>query len=61
MLPVPEQPATPPQQPNQVEMLPGLENMDIDTLEDIPDFIGVNEEILSDFNDCAYSVLKYHW
>ena len=41
-------PATPPQQPDQVEMPPELEHMDIDFLEDIPDLINVPKELLLD-------------
>ena len=60
MPPEPKQPALQPPQPNQVVMLPPVsENMDIDIPEDIPDFINIPEEILSDFDAWAHSVPKY--
>ena len=54
-------PATPPPQPNQVEIPPVPENMDIDILEGIPDLIDIPEEILQDFDVWKYSFLEYQW
>ena len=54
-------PATPPPQPNQVEMSPELENMEMNILEDIQDLINIPEEILLDFDAWAHSVLEYQW
>ena len=52
-------PATPPLQPNQLEMLPEPEHMDIDIPEDIADLIDISKEILSDFDAWAQSILEY--
>ena len=54
-------PATPGSQPNQVEMPPEPENLDIDIPEDIPCLINVPEELLSDFDSWAHSVLENRW
>ena len=56
-----EQPATPPPQPNQVEMPPEPENMDIDISEDISDLFDIPEEILSDFDTLEHGVLECQW
>ena len=53
--------ATPPPQPNQVQMSPELEQMDIDIPEHLPDLLDVPEELLSDFDSLAHSVLDYQW
>ena len=53
--------ATPPLQPNQVEMPPEPEHMGIHILEDIPDHISIPEEIISDFDAWTHSVLEYQW
>ena len=53
--------ATPPQQPNQVEMPTEPDLMDIDIPEDIPDFIDIPEEILLDIVAWAHSVLEYQY
>ena len=58
MLSEPEQPAAPTPQPDHVEMSPVSENMDIDIPEDTPDLINIPEEILSDFDAYAHSVLE---
>ena len=49
-------PATLPSQPDQVEMPPKTEHMDIDIQKDIPDLIDVPIEILSDFDSWAHSM-----
>ena len=54
-------PTPPALQPNQVEMPPVPENMNIDIQEDIPDLINIPEEILLDFDAWAHSVLKNQW
>ena len=51
----------PPPQANELEMPPETELMDIDIQEDIPDLIHIPEEILSDFDVWAHSVLEYQW
>ena len=55
------QTATPLPQPDQVEMPPEPEHMNLDIPEDIPDLINIPEEILLDFESWAHSVLKYQW
>ena len=37
------------------------EQMDVDILEDLLDLIDVPEELLSDFDSWAHSVLEYQW
>ena len=54
-------PAIPPLQPNQVEVPPEPEQMDIKIPEDLPDLIKVPKELLSDFDSWANSVLEYKW
>ena len=49
-------PATPPPQPGQVD-----EFMELGTQEDILDLIDIQEEVLSDFDAWAHSVLDYPW
>ena len=56
-----EMPANPLLQPDQVEMPPEPELMESDIPEDIPDLIDIPEEVLSDFNAWAHSVLDYEW
>ena len=50
LLPQPDQglPDTPSQQPNQVEVPPELELMELHVLDDIPDLIDVPKHIVSD-------------
>ena len=52
-------PATPPLQPNQVEICPEPGSMDIDIPEDIPYLINVLEELFLDFDLLAHSVMEY--
>ena len=54
-------PATPPPQSDQIEMAPDHELMELDMLEYIPDFLDVPEEVISDFDVWAQSVLDYPW
>ena len=54
-------PATQPPQSNQMEMPQESEPMDIDIQEDLPDLISAPEELLSDFDSWAHSVLDYQW
>ena len=52
-----EVPVTSPLQPDQVEIPPDYELMDLDILEDIPDLLDVPEDVMSDFDiwgqECA--------
>ena len=50
-------PTPSPLQPNQVEMPPEPELMDIGILEDIPDLMDIPEEVVSDFDVWAHTVL----
>ena len=50
-----------PHQPNQVEVPPEPEQMDIEILNDLPDVINVPEEVLSDLDYWTHSVLEYQW
>ena len=52
-------PAMPPQQPGQVERPPDVLKLDIP--ESIPDLLDVPEEVISDFEAWAQSVLDYPW
>ena len=67
-------PATPPPQPNQVEMLvfpppqpgqveipPEHELMELGIPEDMPDLINFQEEVLWDFDAWTHSVLPHEW
>ena len=56
-----EMPATPAQQSDQVKMLPEPEPMDTGIPGDIPDLIHVPKEILWDSDAWAHSVLEYQW
>ena len=56
-----EIPATPPPQPEQVEMPLQYELMELDIPEDMPDLIDFLEEVLLDFDVWAHSVLDYEW
>ena len=56
-----DMPVTPPPQSGQVEMHPEHELMELDILEDMPDLIDIPEEMLSDFDTLAHSVLNYEW
>ena len=42
-------------------MPPEQEQMDIGIPEDLPDLIDVPDELLSDFDSWAHSVLEYQW
>ena len=52
-------PTTSPPQPNQAEVPPELEQMDVEILDDLPDIINIPKELLSDFDSWAHSVLEY--
>ena len=54
-------PATPPPQSHQVKMPPKPEQMDMEIPEDLPDLTDVPEELLSDSNSWAHSVLEHQW
>ena len=54
-------PDTPPQQPNQVEVPPQLELMELDVPDDIPDFVDVPEDLVLDFETWAHDVLSYQF
>ena len=54
-------PATPLSQPDQLQMPPDQEHMEIDIPENTLDFIDVPEEVISDFDAWAHSVLDYPW
>ena len=54
-------PATPTLQPTQEEILSEAELMDTSILDDLPDVINVPEELSSDFDSWAQSVLKHQW
>ena len=53
--------AMPPQQPDQVEVLPEFDMMDLDIPEDIPDLLDIPEEIISDFDAWAQDELSYQF
>ena len=48
-------------QPDQIEMSLDHELMELNILEDIPDLIHVPEEVISDFDAQAQSVVDYPW
>ena len=48
-------------QPNQVEMPPDSELMELDVQEDILDLIDIPKVRLMDFDAWAHSVLNYQW
>ena len=52
---------TPPQQPNQVEVFPELELMELDVSDVIPDLIDVPKDIVLDFEAWAHDVLSYQF
>ena len=54
-------PDTPPQHPNQVEVPPELELMELDVLDDIPDLIDMPEDTVLDFEAWAHNVLSYQF
>ena len=54
-------PATPPPQPNQIEIPLDHEPMELYIPEDIPDLIDVPEEVISDFDAWVQNVLVYPW
>ena len=54
-------PATSLPQPDQVQMPPEPELMEVDIPEDTPNLIDVPEEILSGFDTWSHSVLDYQW
>ena len=54
-----QMPATPPPQPDQVEIPQEYELMELDAPEDIPDLVDVPEEVLSEFDARAHSVLNF--
>ena len=54
-----EMQVTNPPQPEQVEMPPEYELIELDIPEDIPELINVPEQMLSDFDVWAHSVLDY--
>ena len=54
-------PATLPQQPDQVEVSPQFELMELDIPEDIPDLLDVPKEVMSDFDAWALGVLSYQF
>ena len=56
-----EMPTTPPPQSEQVEMSPQYKLMELDFPDDMPDLIGILEEVLSDFDAWSHSVLHYEW
>ena len=60
--PQPDQgvPATPPQ-PEQIEMPPNYELMELDIPEDILDLLDVPEEVMSNIDTWAQDVLNYQW
>ena len=51
-------PATPPEQPDQVEVPPEFELMELDVPEDIPDWLDISEEVMSDFDAWDQDVLS---
>ena len=56
-----ELPVTPPPQPDQVEMLPDYELMDLDITEYILVLLNVPQNVMSDFNAWAQDVFSYQW
>ena len=56
-----EIPATPFPQPDQVEMSIQYELMDLDIPTDMSNLIDVPEQVLSDSDAWAHSVLDYEW
>ena len=53
--------ATSPLQPDQIEMPPDYELMELDIPEDTPDLLDVPEEVISSFNALVQNVLHYQW
>ena len=56
-----EMPMTPSPPTGQVEMHPEHELMELDITEDMPNLIDIQEEVLSDFDAWAHSLLDYEW
>ena len=54
-------PATPPKQPDQVEVPQDFELMEPNILEDIPDFIDIPEDMILDFHAWSWDRLSYQW
>ena len=51
----------PPQQPDQIAVLPEFEPMELDIPEDVPDLLDVPEDVMSDFDAWAQDVLSYQF
>ena len=54
-------PATQPLQPDQIEISPKPELMELHIQEGIPDLTDVPEEVLPDFDAWEHSVIDYEW
>ena len=51
----------PPQQPDQVEVPPEFELMELGISEDLPDLFDVPQEVMSDFDAWTHDILSYQF